>query len=151
MSERIDAQQRDTLASVADVLIPAGSGLPSARAAGIADQLLDMVLTSRPDLVHQLADVLDALHDVAPADVLGPWRAQNPAAFDVLSVVIVGGYLMSPEVGTALGYPGQQDKPVDTHDIVTVINEGLLDPVIERGPIYRPTPTHPRSTSNDNG
>jgi hypothetical protein len=140
MPEQISEQQRQTLAAVADVLIPAGSGLPSARDAGVAGAMLDAVLSSRPDLTRPLAAVLDALSIVEPADVLSVWRGQDPAGFDLLALIVVGGYLMSADVGAALGYPGQQDKLVDTHDIVTVVNEGLLDPVIERGPIYRSIP-----------
>jgi len=45
---------------------------------------------------------------------------------------------MNPKVREALGYHGQLPRPIDPHP--DYLDEGLLQQVIARGPIYRPTP-----------
>ena len=53
-----DATERAVLAGLADVLIPAGDGFPSASEAGGAGQVLDEVLSVRPDLAAGLKKLL---------------------------------------------------------------------------------------------
>ena len=43
-------ERRAQLGAIADQLIPAGAGMPSASEAGVAGQFLDEVLAARPDL-----------------------------------------------------------------------------------------------------
>ena len=54
----LTAAPRETLARLADVMIPAADGMPGAREVGIADDLVDWVLTARPTWP-------------------GPWRARS--------------------------------------------------------------------------
>ena len=49
-----DSEERAVLAGLADVLIPAGEGFPSASDAGVAREGLDQVLAFRPDLADGL-------------------------------------------------------------------------------------------------
>ena len=39
-----------------------------------------------------------------------------------------------------LGYPGQVGEVVRVDDYPDFVHEGQLERVLERGPIYRPTP-----------
>jgi hypothetical protein len=139
MSAAFDERLRSVLAGVAGVMVPGGLGMPSAGEADLAGRQLDAVLAARPDLTEPLAEVLRGLDGLDPAVALDALRADRPA-HDVVALVVVGGYLMHPDVGAALDYPGQQPKPVNPFDINDVVDEGLLDPVIERGPIYREAP-----------
>jgi hypothetical protein len=132
----LSAEQREVLAGLGDVMLPGGAGQPSAREVGLADRLVDEVLASRPDLAAPLRDLLERLRNEEPATALARLADDEPAR-ELLGLVVAGGYLMSPAVGAALAYPGQQPKPVNPLDIVDVAADGLLDPVIERGPIYR--------------
>src|SRR6185369_12385161 len=52
---------RDLLAKLADALIPAADGFPSASAVGVAGELLDKVLSNRPDLARPLKSALGRL------------------------------------------------------------------------------------------
>jgi hypothetical protein len=45
---------------------------------------------------------------------------------------------MSADVRERLGYPGQQARPFEPRPDYE--EDGLIQSVIERGPIYRPTP-----------
>jgi hypothetical protein len=52
--------------------------------------------------------------------------------------VVTAAYFMNPEVRQAVGYTGQGPLPLDPR--VDYMEDGLLESVIKRGPIYRPTP-----------
>jgi len=133
-----DQTERALLAALADVLIPAAGGMPSASQADVAGQWLDAVLTARPDLAGRLKDVLDKARDGTPNDVVTELRANDPDAFGVLAEIVPGGYFMNPDVQQAIGYAGQEPRPMDPRP--DYMEDGLLESVIRRGPIYRPTP-----------
>ncbi len=137
----IDWQRRATLAGLADVLIPAGEGMPSASTAGAAERWLDEVLAALPEAVAPLLAVLDRLGGVDPGTALQRLQADNPLAFDLLCTVVAGAYFLNPDVRQAIGYPGQQALAIVAEDPPDYEQEGLLAAVIARGPIYRPTPT----------
>ena len=43
-------------------------------------------------------------------------------------------------VRAAIGYPGLEARPIDPDAAPDYLEDGLLDSVIARGPVYRPTP-----------
>jgi hypothetical protein len=135
-----DHRRREVLASVADLLIPSGDGMPSAREAGAAGRWLDEVLQLRPDFGPPLAAVLDRLIGADPKAALNRLRAEDPAGFGVLVEVVAGGYFLNPKVRAAIRYPGQQSVPIPTDDPPDYEQDGLIASVIARGPIYRRTP-----------
>ena len=131
-------EQRLTLERLANVLIPSGEGLPSASEAGVAGPGLDRVLAARPDLAGALPALLEMALHRDPAEVIDELQTEDPAAFAVLAELVPGAYFLNPEVRKALGYHGQNAQPIDPHPDYE--DNGLLRSVIERGPIYRPTP-----------
>jgi hypothetical protein len=139
-------EERGLLAALADVLIPRGENMPSASQAGIAGRWLDAVLTARPDLTSGLRRVLDKASDRGPDEVVAELRATDPAAFGVLAEVVTGAYFMNPDVQQRIGYSGQGRRPIDPRPDYE--EDGLLDSVIRRGPIYRPTPELTESDSS---
>lgn len=136
-----DEEERAILAGLADVLIPAGDGMPSASQAGVTGPWLDAVLTARPDLAIGLKEVLNKARHRDPSEVVSHLRASHPLAFDVLAEIVPGAYFMNPEVQQAIGYSGRDPRPIDPHP--DYLDDRLLDSVIRRGPIYRPTPGTP--------
>ena len=131
-------EARRTLAALADALIPAGEGFPSASQADVAGEGLDLVLAARPDLVEPLARILEAARGRPAAAVVAELRASSPEAFGVLAVVVPGAYFMNAAVRKALGYAGQDARPLGPER--DAVDRSLLEPVLRRGPIYRPTP-----------
>ena len=130
--------QRAVLAGLADVLIPAGDGMPSASAAAVAGRGLDEVLAAVPSLGASLADLLARAKGREPAVVVANLARTDPSAHGVLTEVVTAAYFMNPDVRQAVGYTGQGPSPLDPR--VDYIEDGLLESVIKRGPIYRPTP-----------
>lgn len=139
MSVDVPQASRDVLARLAEQMLPGGAGQPSAGAVDVSGVMLDQVLAARPDLREPLLALLDRVAGMPPAETLDAVRAE-PADRELLGLVVVGAYTMAPAVRQALGYPGQEARQVNPFDINDVIEDGLLDPVIERGSIYRPTP-----------
>jgi hypothetical protein len=134
----LDLTQRSVLAGLADVLIPAGDGMPSASAAAVATEGLDQVLAAVPSLEASLADVLAKAKGREPSEFVASLARTDPAAYGVLTEVITAAYFMNPDVRQAIGYTGQGPTPLDPR--VDYMEDGLLESVIKRGPIYRPTP-----------
>lgn len=132
---------RERLARVADGLIPPEEGMPAPSELDVGGRQLDLVLASRPDLVDGLRRALEAAGGVedaaAWAEALG---AADAAAHETLVTVVVAGYYMHPEVMRLLRYPGQVPEQVSADLYPEYAEEGLLERVYERGPIYRPTP-----------
>lgn len=135
--QTLGPEERETLAALADVLIPSYRHAPSASQAGVAEEWVDRVHDSRPDLIDELAPLLKAVRGEDPAAAIERLRSRPGAEFDTLSEVVAGAYFMNPEVKKLIGYPGQQDIPINA--AVDALEE-LTAPVVERGPIYRPCP-----------
>jgi hypothetical protein len=133
-----DSAQRAVLAGLADVLIPAADGMPSASAAAVAEEGLNQVLAAVPSLEASLADVLARAKSREPAEFIASLARTDPAAYGVLTEVVTAAYFMNPDVRKAVGYTGQGPSPLDPR--VDYMELGLLASVIKRGPIYRPTP-----------
>jgi hypothetical protein len=138
-----DAARR-ALDTVGDYLIPAAHGMPAASDMKVGTSQLDVVLSSRPDL----APILErALGDVELDDVgalVTRLRTDDPEGYDAVTLSIVAGYYMQPKVHELIGYPGQVPKDAQRLGEREIYQEGLMDlaqRVIDRGPIYRPTPT----------
>ena len=134
--------ERAIFAALADVLIPAGEGMPSASQADVAGQWLDEVLAARPDLAEGLRDVLRKTAGREPQRAVEELRKGDPAAFGVLAETVPGAYFMNPKVREAIGYAGQDARPIDPRP--DYLDDGLLESVIARGPIYRQTPKSER-------
>jgi hypothetical protein len=126
---------RETLAGLADALIPEADGMPSASQAGAAGSLLDEVLAVRADLEEPLAELTAAARDADPGAEVERLKNDDPALFEALTTAVAGGYFLSADVRERLGYPGQQAKPLEDD-----FDQELLQPVIDRGTIFRPTP-----------
>lgn len=133
-----DTRERALLATLADVLIPAGEGFPAASGAGIAGDGLDQLLACRPDLEPGLKQLLAAAAGQPAAAFVASLKASDPGGFGLLAELVSGAYFLNPDVRAKLNYDGQGPKPIDPRPDYD--EGGLLRSVLDRGPIYRPTP-----------
>jgi hypothetical protein len=134
---------RRGLETVGDHLIPEAHGMPAASAMAVGTSQLDAVLASRPDL----APLLERAFSGADLGDVGRFvtflESEDREAHGAVTLAIVAGYYMHPEVHRLIGYPGQVPKDVQRMSEQEIYQDGLMDlaqKVIERGPIYRPTP-----------
>ncbi|MGY1644188.1 hypothetical protein ACI782_24025 [Geodermatophilus sp. SYSU D00703] len=136
----IDATQRSTLAALADVLVPAAEGMPAASEVGVAAEGLDRVLRVRPDLEADLSRVLRAGTGPDAAEQIRDLQRDDPAAFEALAMTVTGAYYTDKRVRDLIGYPGQlYDRQRLERDQIDA-SDPMLQRVVGRGPVYRPTP-----------
>jgi hypothetical protein len=137
---------RARLARVADDLIPGTEEMPAPSSLDIGGLQLDRVLESRPDLAGSLCRALETAGDAGDSIALVEGlAASDPPAHEALVTAVVAGYYLHPDVQQRLGYPGQVGEIVRVDGYPDFIHEGQLERVLERGPIYRPTPPSSRS------
>ena len=138
--------ERATLAAIADRLIPAAHGMPSA-ADVVTDERLRFVLNARPDLAAPLhAALRPDLGDDQGARLEALGR-DDPAALGALHLVIVAGYYTDRTVRELIGYPGQMALSLRSWELPDYIDEGLIDAVLARGPVWRDPATGQRATA----
>ncbi len=134
-----DAQRR-TFAALADVLIPEAEGMPAASQVQLEGAPLDQVLGLRPDLHEAFFRALDRAAGKDAAQVLEQLNRDDHLAIGAVGVVASAAYYMQPEVWRLLGYPGQTSRPAEPEEENDYMRDGLLQPVIDRGPVYRKAP-----------
>jgi hypothetical protein len=143
----LDDGRRQTFAAIAQTLIPEAHGMPSA-ASVVGDQRLRFVFRSRPDLA---APFLVALRPELGDDVrtrLDALERDEPANLAALQLVLVGGYYTDKRVRELIGYPGQAAIEIRSWEIPPYLEEGLIDAVLARGPVWR-DPTTGRRAETD--
>lgn len=143
----MDERERATFAAVADHLIPAAHGMPSAGEV-VSEERIAFVLKARPDL----KDPLDAaLRNDLGSDVQGRLDAlaSEPANLGALQLTIVAGYYTDKRVRELIGYPGQMAIDVKSWLIPEYLEEGHIDAVLARGPVWRDPGTGKRAVEGN--
>jgi hypothetical protein len=139
-----DAPRRATLSAIAGYLIPEAHGMPSAGDV-IDDVRLRFVLRARPDLVEPLRAALRADLGEDPPARLTELERDEPDHHAALLLVVVGGYYTDQDVRDRLGYPGQVAKELYSWQYPVYLEEGLIDQVLARGPVWKDPATGRRA------
>ncbi|MCY3785610.1 MAG: hypothetical protein OXG47_02645 [bacterium] len=135
------ALEAERLRRLADVMLPAAHGMPSAGDVSAIAAYLERVLAWRDDLRAPLARaVADLDPESFTVERLAAYHGIDEEAYVALTTVVAACYYLSPVVRERIGYPGQVAKTYDAFAYTAWVAEGLLDPVMERGPIYREAP-----------
>ena len=139
----LDERERATVAAIADHLLPAAGEMPSA-ADVVDDARLAFVLRARPDLAEPLKRALrtDLGDDVAERLAR---LAAEPPNLAALQLAIVGGYYTDRRVRDLIGYPGQMAIELRSWEYPAYLEEGLIDAVLARGPVWRDPATGARA------
>jgi hypothetical protein len=130
---------RATFAKLADYLVPKYKNKPSASSVGVHLEMLDEVMRIRPDLEEGFLRAVQYCHGKDLSDGLNGLAKEDDAAFSALTTVTTGGYMMTDEARKAVGYPGQDKAPYDPTEMPQYVTNGMLQRVIDRGPIFRDT------------
>ena len=128
----IPTSSRETLACLAEVLIPGGQGMPAATEVGIHLDLIDRVLAVCPGLTTELTEVLREADGKSPREFVENLRARDSSRFDIFATAVVGAYFLDEGVRRLTGYPGQEPYEFGYSDEVGYIEDGLLEPVLDR-------------------
>jgi hypothetical protein len=139
-----DEQRMAVLGAVADQLIPQAHGMPSAGV--VVDRTrLRFVLGARPDLADPLRATLRPELGDDPAARLAVLERDEPEHHGALVLAVVGGYYTDKGVRDRLGYPGQEAKQLYSWKYPEYMEEGLIDKVLARGPVWRDPATGRRA------
>ena len=133
----LNETERQALCAIADVLVPAYGKMPSFSQAGAHERHVDRILELRPELLGDLKAAL-ALVDGeanAPAAAL---NEHHPDAIGLIGLVASSAYYLDSGVRQLIGYPGQLQRPPTDDEAYDY--EDLLQPVKDRGAIFRPIP-----------
>ena len=146
-SPALEDRERATFAAIADHLIPAVADMPSAADVVTVDRL-GFVLRARPDLAKPLKAALRANLGGDVEERLERLAAE-PSNLSALQLSIVGGYYTDRRVRELIGYPGQMAIELRSWEYPAYLEEGLIDAVLARGPIWRDPSTGQRAVVSD--
>lgn len=137
---RMNATTRKGVLLVAEALLPGTDSLPPA--SGVPDylELLERAFRADPTLEPVIETAArEALTATVPLTIeLITERAGEDA--ERLTFALHAAYYMSKDVRDRLNYPGQGRYPVALATPDQLTSEELIAPVLDRGPIYVPTP-----------
>jgi hypothetical protein len=128
MSNKLDDALRGTFLALADALIPEAEGMPAASQVGVGGDILERMLALRPDLRDAFMRGLRAAAGKPAAEAAQALNRDDQAALGAIGLV------------AAIGYPGQESRPADPDATPEYVANGMLQQVIDRGPIFKPTP-----------
>jgi hypothetical protein len=131
----IGDERRARLAKIADVVFPRTADMPSASDVGLSGELVDRVLRTVPTLAGALRSALDAM-DGPAQNALEKLRDGRPILFRRFMLIVASAYYLSNEVRDRIGYHGQEAKKIDVFEVPAYLEDGTLDRVIERGPLW---------------
>lgn len=130
-----------TYTAIADVLCHGDGAVPPPSGCPEFPEKLALALAARRDVFDTIVVLLA---EASATDDLAAWvrrlHDEDDEKFVVLSTVAAGAYLLVPRIRDAVGYPGQRRDPAGLTEAVDEIGDGILDPVLERGHFYVPTP-----------
>ena len=140
MTEPLSAHQLETLHVMAEWFMPAVNGYPTNAE---ADPDGSSLLLALDQLRPMLPAILRAADDAGREEVdtyLNRIDATQADTYELLRTLFVGRYLMCRPVWDKLGYTGKKPLPIGQIEFDNDFSDGILEPVIARGKIYRPTP-----------
>lgn len=127
------------LRSLAAVLLPESGEMPGIGRLEGFDALLQRAVKACGYPEETLRQALDRLADAIDWESARALKRERPQHFDPLSVLVSAAYYMAPEVLAKLKFPTDRRHPAGVEEFLEEYETGILDPVIERGPRFRPT------------
>lgn len=138
-NEELTPERRETFRKISGVLIPATPTMPSAAEVGV-QSAVDHLLDLRPDLKKAFFRGLDACAGDDAEAVARRVNDDDPLALAAIGLLASAAYYFDPKVKELIGYPGQAPRTYDVTTPPKALTNGQLQRVIDRGPIFRPTP-----------
>lgn len=134
---QLSAHQVGKIRTVAALLLPGAGDAPKA---GTAEDFDDLVMRAVEAIGPERATFMRALDDIPEPvtwEVLEDLDAADAPSLEIVSAVCAAAYFMSPQALDALGYYRGPRRAADRQQIVDELETGVLDPVLDRGPLVR--------------
>jgi hypothetical protein len=126
-------EQLTRICTTAAILLPGSADSP---APGSLPEFEDLMQRAANALSRESAALEEAIARL-PAELswgtLSTYANEEPERFELLSLLVVGAYFMSPTVLAALGLPSGDRRPAPLEQAVDELTSGILDAVLDRG------------------
>jgi hypothetical protein len=129
-------KQLATLTWLATLITPATETFPPAEEADPDRETLSVALKHFVRSRREILQYLDLIESESRASRVESLEARDPPGFGVVCELLVGRYLSCRAVWSVLGYPGRVPALPGKEEAEFFLRDGLLDPVIARGPIF---------------
>jgi hypothetical protein len=129
----LDDEQLARVCGMAAILLPGSPGSPAPGALPEFGQLVQRAVAT----VGRESAALEAAIGRLPLDLswesLEAYADAEAEGFELVALVVVGAYFMSPTVLTAIGLPTDDRRAAPRDQAVDELGSGILDAVLERG------------------
>jgi hypothetical protein len=129
----LSGQEIARVRAAAQVLLPGTPDSPAPDALREYDDLLQQAAAALAGDREALATAIGALPPEPSWESLSAFAELEPTSFELVCLLAVGAYFMSPAVLTSLGTPTGPRRPADREQVVDELGTGILDAVLERG------------------
>lgn len=140
MSQGLTAAQLSAALEMAEWFMPPTPGFPTNADADPDMSVLRLVLDQFRPSMPQITAALDQAAQEETDTYLRRIRDGDTLTYELLRVLFIGRYLSCRPVWAVLGYTGRRRLPIQPGDAERDLQDGILDPVVARGKIFRPTP-----------
>lgn len=131
--------ERDLIRGFVDIVVPAGSGFPSASEVSVHTRWIDRGLGARPELRDPMLGIARACAAGDKPAVLEQLEHEDAETLEAVLELVVACYYMSPKVRKRMGYAGQVAAPILPGETDYYLRDDVLKPVIDEGPRWRTT------------
>lgn len=138
MAFTLSDNEHRALRAAAHWFLPPDESYPSFAEADPDSQVLPLVLDQLAPLHAEIRAALAAIPDGDIEEYMEGLVAADPGQFETLRTLCLGWYFTCRPVWNLLGYTGRRPVPITEGEAEHHLRDGILDPVIERGKIYRP-------------
>jgi hypothetical protein len=129
----LDRDQLNRVCAVAGILLPGSAESPAPQSLPEFEELVQRAAGTLGRDAAALEDAIVCLPAELSWDSLSEYSEKQPEGFELIALVVIGGYFMSPTVLAALGMPAGERRRAPLELAVDQLDSGLLDAVLERG------------------
>ncbi len=136
MTATLSEEHLARLQILAGVLLPGDDRSPAAADLDDYEQLLVRAATAMGPEIGDVAAAINCLPATLTLATLETYRAGHPDDFERISTLVTGAYFIAPASLAAIGYPTGPRRAASFELAADQLGTGILDPVLERGPLY---------------
>jgi hypothetical protein len=140
VSTGVDPEVLQGYHQLADLIVSGGHGMPAASSSDPDGKWLERALRARPDLAELVLRLIESARSSRPSEFVHALYSDDREAFEQLYTLVISVYYMNPKVMKAIRYPGQKPNVPFPDEADVYLEDGILEPVLQRGTLYRTPP-----------
>lgn len=129
----LNSGQLARVRAIAAILLPGSTESTASESVPGFDELLQRAAVALGGEGRPLGAAIEALPAELTWKTVSDFADRDRSSFELVSLLAVGAYFMSPTVLASLGIPTGKRRPANPEQVVDELGDGLLDAVFERG------------------